>query len=256
MKYTKLLESLGLNKNEANLYLTSLQLGSSTAIQLAQKLGTTRQMVYILLPQLIGEGLLKEVVVGSKRLFQAVGPEVLNDRARYIANQIKEAVPILKTKEASNSALPILSVYENPISMREWYRRFMKEAQEGDQLFIWATNKTWLSADPDFLKEFLEFKKKKQIVDYIIAPDTEQSKEVAKQLKTQQPYSTYRFSPTWWHTDAEKWIWNDTVSYLTINENATNMIVIDSKPLAAIEYFNFQQIWQQLAGQKDVSSGK
>lgn len=246
MKYTKILQHIGLNKNEANLYLTSLQLGPSTAIQLGQKLGITRQMVYTLLPQLIEQGLIKEITIGSKRFFQAVSPEVLNDRVRDIAQQVKEIVPILKTKEATNSSLPILSVYENPISMREWYRRFMKEAQEGDQLFIWATNKTWFSADPDFLKEFLAFKKKKKIHDYIIAPDTHESREAAKGFAVNQPHSEYRFSTSWWHTDAEKWIWNDTVSYLTINENATNMIVIESKPLAAIEYFNFQQIWQKL----------
>lgn len=252
MKYAKLLQSIGLNKNEANLYLTSLQLGPASAIQLGQKLGITRQMVYTLLPQLIEQGLMKEVTVGSRRLFQAVGPEALNDRVKSIGEQVKEAVTILKTKEAANASLPMLSVYENPISMREWYRRFMKEAKAGDQLYIWATNKTWLSADPDFLKEFLAFKKKKSIKDFIIAPYTPESIEAAKRLKVDQPHSEYRFSPTWWQTNAEKWIWNDTVSYLTINENATNMIVIESKPLAAIEYFNFQQIWGSLAGQGKV----
>lgn len=250
MKYTHLLQSIGLNKNEANLYLTSLQLGPATAIQLAQKLGITRQMIYTLVPKVIEHGLMKELTIGGKRLFQAVSPEVLNDRARLIADQIKEIVPVLKTKEATNAALPILSVYENPISMREWYRRFMAEAKEGDQLYIWATNKTWFSADPDFLQEFLAFKKKMKIRDFIIAPDTEESRESALRFSDEQPYSEYRFTPNWWHTDAEKWIWNDTVSYLTINENATNMIVIESQPLAAIEYYSFQQIWQQLAAQK------
>lgn len=250
MRYTKLLESIGLNKNEANLYVTSLQLGPASAIQLSQKIGVTRQMVYTLVPQLVEQGMMKEVTIGGKRLFQAVGPEVLNDRIKHLSEQVKEAVAVLKTKEAINAALPMLSVYENPISMREWYRRFMKEAQEGDQLFIWATNKTWFGVDPDFLKEFLEFKKRYKIHDYIIAPNTPESHKAAESFKKDQPFSEYRYADSWWHTDAEKWIWNDTVSYLTINENATNMIVIESKPLVAIEYFNFQQIWGSLAGKR------
>ncbi|TSC65456.1 MAG: TrmB family transcriptional regulator [Candidatus Berkelbacteria bacterium Gr01-1014_85] len=246
MKYTKLLTLLGLNKNEADLYLISLQLGPSTAIQLAQKVGVTRQMIYTLLPQLIEQGLMKETAHSSKRLFQAIGPEVLNDRVKNIADQVKEAVPILKTREAANSSVPILSVYENPISMREWYRRFMNEAKEGDQLFIWATNKTWLSADPDFLEEFLAFKKKNKIKDYILAPNTPESRAQAEKLKEEQPYAEYRFTDSWWHTNAEKWLWKDSVSYLTINENATNLIVLESKALAEIEYYNFRQIWHQL----------
>lgn len=246
MKYTKLLISLGLNKNEADLYLTSLQLGPATAIQLAQKTGVTRQMIYTLLPQLAEQGLMKETMVGSRRLFQAVGPEALNDRVKHIAEQIKEVVPILKSKEATNASLPVLSVYENPISMREWYRQFMKEAKEGDQLFIWATNKTWLSADPDFLKEFLAFKKKHKVRDSIIVPNIPEAREAAQRLKKEQPYAEYRFTDSWWHTDAEKWLWKDSVSYLTINENATNLIVLESRALAEIEYYNFRQIWHQL----------
>ncbi len=246
MNHVKLLESIGLSQSEAKLYLANLRLGPASAIQLGQKVGITRQMVYTLLPQLLEKGLVKETTIGTKRLFEALGPEALEDRAGSILQQVKEAVPVLKTKQATNSSLPILSVYENPISMRQWYRRFMEEAKEGDQLFIWATNQTWLSADPDFLKEFLAFKKKNRIKDNIIAPNTPQSRAMAEKLKGEQPYAEYRFSDSWWHTDAEKWLWGDSISYLTINENATNLIVIESRSLAEIEYFNFRQIWQSL----------
>ncbi|HEY1075006.1 MAG TPA: helix-turn-helix domain-containing protein [Patescibacteria group bacterium] len=244
MDYAKLLTFIGFSETEAKLYLANLRLGPATAIQLSQKVGISRQMVYTLLPSLLEQGLIKETVVGSRRLFEALSPEVLQDRAADILTEVKKAVPVLKTKQATNNALPILSVYENPISMREWYRRFMEEAAEGDELWIWATNKTWLSVDPDFLEQFVAFKQRMGIKDRIIAPDTPESRLFSTKLG--QSHAQYRFTRTWWHTATEKWIWNNTVSYLTISENATNLIVLESKQLTELERFNFQQVWNSL----------
>jgi hypothetical protein len=44
---------------------------------------------------------------------------------------------------------------------------------------------------------------------------------------------------------AEKWVWKDQVCFLTIKDNATNMIVLESHELAEIERFDFAQIWQK-----------
>jgi sugar-specific transcriptional regulator TrmB len=244
MNFRSLLESIGLSASESAIYLAGLRLGPATAIQLAQKSDLTRQMVYTVIPSLIEKGLMKEVRISNKRYFQASNPEVLTDRAELLKNEIKKAVPLLKSKQATNNTLPLLSVYENPISMREWYRRFMEEATAEDELLIWATNTTWLNVDPDFLAGFIAFKNTHQIHDRIIAPDTPASRETAKIIH--QPYAEYRFARDTWDTPAEKWIWRDTISFLTINENATNLIVIESPQLAAIERFSFERLWKWL----------
>ena len=80
-KHDELLQSIGLHKNEANLYLTALKLGASSAIQLGQKTGVTRQMIYELLPSLITKGLIKQIEIGNKKLYQALSPEILEDKA-------------------------------------------------------------------------------------------------------------------------------------------------------------------------------
>jgi sugar-specific transcriptional regulator TrmB len=240
----KLLQSIGFSETESKLYLASLELGPGSIIQLAKRTGLSRQMIYLLVESLMQKGTMKEITMNGKHLFQAMSPDVLNDRVANISSLIKEAVPLLKSKEATNASLPMLSVYENPISMREWYRRFMKEAKKDDELLIWATNKTWYSVDPGFLQEFIKFKKRRGINDSIIAPDTKESRLFAKE--SGQSLRNYRFVNKWWMTNAEKWIWRNTVSFLTISENATNLIVIESEQLAAIEKFNFKKIWENL----------
>ncbi|MEI6477407.1 MAG: helix-turn-helix domain-containing protein [bacterium] len=244
-RYVTLLQSLGLSESEASLYLAGLSTGPATAIQLGKKIGMSRQMVYTLLDRLASQGLMKEITTDGKRLFQAIGPEALNDKARQIAKDIEEAVPLLKTREASNASLPTISVYENPISMREWYREFMNQATPGEELLVWATNTAWHSVDPEFLTTFIEFKKRVGTADRIIAPDTADSREFTRQ--NQQSNAQFRFSTDWWETDTEKWIWRDTICFLSIRENATNLIVVRSKQLAALERFGFEKAWLTLA---------
>ena len=80
--------------------------------------------------------------------------------------------------------------------------------------------------------------------DRIIAPDTAESRSFT--LENTQPNATFRYARDWWETDVEKWIWHDMVCYLTIRENATNLIVIRSEQLAALERFNFEKAWEGL----------
>lgn len=240
----KIIQQVGLTESEADLYIAGLRLGPATAIQLAKKISFSRQMVYTLLERLTIKGLVKEVNNGKQRLFQTIGPEVLNDRVKQIASEIETIVPLLKTQEASNISLPTITIYDNPLSMREWYRNFMAMARPGEELLIWATNQTWYQIDPEFLSTFIDFKRRIGTADRIIAPDTIPSHRFIK--NNPQPNAEFRFVADWWQTATEKWIWRDTLSYLTIRENATNLIVIKSEQLVALERFNFEATWQAL----------
>lgn len=242
--FVPLLQSLGLSHSEAKVYLAAIRLGPASAIQLARHSGLTRQMIYTLLPQLIEKSLIKEITFGSRRLFQALNVTALRDRAEMIVKEVKNALPLLKLEQATNRTLPTIQVYENPLSMREWYRRFMKEATPDDELLLWVTNKVWMSMDPDFLKRFITFKNSLQIHDKIIAPDTHESCAYAAQMN--QPYAEYRFMRQPWKSGAEKWIWRNTISYLTISENATNLITVESAALAELERAAFFAVWKTL----------
>jgi len=239
------LKDIGLTKSEAELYLANLEMGPATAIQLGERLGHTRQMIYNLLPTLLEKGVIKKTEVGGRRLYEAVNPEILVDRAQEITQRIKDIVPMLKTRRGEYSSIPKVTVYENPLAMREWYRRYMSEARKGDELLIWASGKhqDWYDIDREFYDNYLKFSDRKGVRSYVILPDTPESHDY--QRRVGKPGTKVKYVPDAWETLAEKWIWADQVCYLTIKDNATNMIVLESKELAEIERFDFAQIWQK-----------
>ena len=243
--YIKQLEQIGLSESEASIYIASLELGPSSIIKIGQKAELTRQMVYTLMPSLAEKGLIKEVVNGAKRHFEAISPDILADRVEKISGQINELIPALKSRQATNAAVPLITVYENPASMRDWYRHFMVEAKSGDDFLVWESG-SWYELDREFYQNFIDFKKIKKIKNLVIAPDNDKGRRMREELAGPESIIKMRLMADHWNAKSSKWIWNDEICYLTVRENATNMIVIKSADLAAIERFDFYKIWDQL----------
>ena len=111
------LEKLGLNKNEAKVYLGLLKKGQSVASELVKLLGVHRNIVYDNLEKLIEKGLVSYVVEGTKRKFIAEDPtaviEFLDQKSKRIDNEIdsaKKLVPEIRellevSKEKQDASL-------------------------------------------------------------------------------------------------------------------------------------------------------
>jgi len=243
-QYIKQLENIGLSESEASIYLASLTLGPASVIEIGQKASLTRQMVYNLIPGMIESGLLKEVRSGTKRLFEATGPDILKSRTKKISGEIDDLVPMLKSRQATNEAIPLITVYENPLAMRDWYENFMAEAKRGEEFLVWSAGKDWYNMDKRFMDRFLRVKEMKRMKNLVICKDNKEARELLKNINPQGTIK-YRFD-NGWDSNVDKWIWRDEVCVLTMRENATNMIVIKSADYAQLEKFNFYKIWEQL----------
>lgn len=245
----KKLQQIGLTESEAKLYLTSLNIGPASAINLGRKINVTRQMIYVLLPPLIEKGLIKQTRIGARQYYEAARPEILVDLVEKSKQTIVDLVPVLKTQQATNNAVPLITVYENPIAMREWYRHMLANTKRGEEMLIWSSGGDWIQMDEPFYQDYIA---KKNIIgndDKLIVKDTPEARAYHASIKV--PNGEWRFMKEDWHSNAELWIWNDEVCYQTLRENATNLIVIKSADLAAIERFNFYQIWNQLEPEKN-----
>ncbi len=244
-QYIEQLENIGLSESEASIYLASLALGPASVIEIGQKASLTRQMVYNLIPALAEQGLIKEVREGQKRHFEAVSPDVLKSRAKKISGEIDELVPELKTRQATNKAIPLITVYENPHAMREWYENFMNEAKRGEEFLVWSAGKDWYEMDKSFIDRFMRVKEQKRMKNLVICRDSKDSRELMGKISP-QGFIKCKYAKDAWSSNVDKWIWRDEVCILTMRANATNMIVIKSADYAELEKFDFYKIWNGL----------
>jgi HTH-type transcriptional regulator, sugar sensing transcriptional regulator len=93
---TKILEELGLTKNEVKVYLALLELGSTPAGPLVKKLSMHRAAVYNLLDLLLDKGIISYVTKHNIKHFEAHDPERLLEYIKLKKQQLDEKEKKLK----------------------------------------------------------------------------------------------------------------------------------------------------------------
>ncbi|OGY55677.1 MAG: hypothetical protein A2912_06205 [Candidatus Buchananbacteria bacterium RIFCSPLOWO2_01_FULL_40_23b] len=107
MDETNLLK-LGLNRNEAKVYVMLLQLGTASAGQLIKATEFHRNIVYDNLEKLADRGLVTFIIEGKKRLFRPAPPEMITqmfvkeqeelNQRKKVAETIKKEVEKITTQ--------------------------------------------------------------------------------------------------------------------------------------------------------------
>jgi len=75
------LQKVGLQENEAKIYLALVELGETTVIPLAKKSGLPRTTCYVVLDRMVKKGLASQVTNGAHTYFSAASPEKINEIA-------------------------------------------------------------------------------------------------------------------------------------------------------------------------------
>lgn len=239
------LSNLGLSRSQSGLYLELLKSGSASVSQTATALNTSRQAIYLLLPALVDRGLVKEVKQGKRSLYQALPPSQLFSLVDDLKARLEDVVPALTNILSVPAEVPLVTIYDTPLAMREWYRHFMDKVQEGDEFFLYDSGdmENWYKLDPDFYKTYMEKQVEKKVKLYCILPQTKKTEEFLKEVGWS--ISEYRFTSERFSQRVEQWIWRDEVCYQTVQGNKTNLIVIKSKELAEFSKKQFREIWDQ-----------
>jgi len=99
---TKILEDIGLSNAEIKVYLTLLELGTSTAGPILEKSGLQNSVVHMTLNKLIERGFVTFVKEGKRNHYQASDPKHIIDFINEKKERFQEILPelLLKQKQA------------------------------------------------------------------------------------------------------------------------------------------------------------
>ena len=90
------LQKLGLTRNESNVYLSLLELGSTTAGSIIKKTKLHRNIVYDNLDKLIEKGLVSFVIIKNTKYFETTSPKGLEDFIQKQKQKVLEKEQIMK----------------------------------------------------------------------------------------------------------------------------------------------------------------
>lgn len=96
---TSILEDLGLTHAEIKVYISLIELGSSSAGQILEKSKIQNSVMHRALNSLIEKGLISYILEGKKKIYQASNPENFHDFIEEKKKRFDELLPELKARQ-------------------------------------------------------------------------------------------------------------------------------------------------------------
>lgn len=135
MNLIEAVKNWGLNEKEAKVYLALLQLGMTTAYNVANKSGLKKPTTYVILEQLQGKGMVRKIPRAKKLLFEAESPQHIWQIVEERMLWAKRALPeLLAVKKEKNKKVGV-AYYEGINGFREIYYRLVKEMDKQAEIF-------------------------------------------------------------------------------------------------------------------------
>ena len=228
----KVLEDLGLTKNEVKIYLSLLDKGPSLAGFISQITGVHRRSVYDAVERLIKKGLIGYIKKNNRKYFEAVNPEKLLELVKEKEYNVIDVLPKLKEKFKFRQEKQETNFFKGKDGLKNIFEDQLKQKNE---ILI-------LGASPianKILKYYFHWfdirRKKENIKVKIIAfKDTDFSKV---------PLAEVRYLPKKYTNPAAFNIYSDKVAILLWSEEKPLAILIKNKDIAESYKKYFELMW-------------
>ncbi len=138
MQLDRLLSRLGFSRNEAKVYLATLESGPSSAQELAERSDLPRTTVYSVLDYLARRGIVSKTVRQGKTKFLADPPDKLLSIVTELRTQMEKALPQLEAMYNTSETKPKIYFYEGRGAIRKAFDDTL--AVKPSEILMWNTD--------------------------------------------------------------------------------------------------------------------
>lgn len=251
-----ILQKIGLSGKDAEVYLACLELGTQPASVIARKAGLKRPTTYLILENLVKQGLVSEYTGSNVKYFTSVPPEYL---LSFVEKKRRELTSHQRELE---EYLPQLQSLSNPYSLSPRVRFY-----EGMQGIECVMNDTLISKEalrcysimdawfvrPETKEYILWYGKQrvfnKKIPIRNICPDTPATRQYVEvdypEIGKPNSLSHFRWLPKDIQTFSNEInIYDNKVAIACLGKNELLGIIIESDPIASSQKSIFEAAWR------------
>ena len=242
------LERLGLNKNEAKVYLALLYKGQATAAELVKSVGVHRNIVYDNLEKLMDKGLVSSVT-DNKRIFIAQKPsaivEFLESKKASVDKEIdiaKNMIPDINKLLASHNTKQEVNLFRGIGGLK----KVLAECVQAKQSWcIGITNDSVRVLGETYWKNYNVKKKETKTNEKLLWNADYKNTVIVK-----NPRSEHRILPKELDQVTETLIWDNKVAIMTYSREPI-VILIENKEIFDMYRKHFDFLWK-LSKEKKV----
>lgn len=236
-----ILEDIGLSKSEIKVYVSLLELGTSSAGLILQKCGLQNSVTHRALNSLIEKGLISFIMEGKHKIYTATSPDFFYDFIEDKKQKFELILPELKKKQESAGMIGEATTYKGKRGVVEVYNRLLNSGGT----------------------EYLTFGGGKRVTYDVMGKDwwgLLHSKRIARKIPSRQvfdesirhfgnelnkrPLSNVRFLSQEFEQLTETAICGDLVAMVVFTENPYGLLIRD-KTVAVSYRKNFEILWEK-----------
>jgi len=231
----RILEHIGLTRNEAFVYVELLKTGSALARSIARITNMHRTSVYNCLQRLQKKGLVAVSNHDNKTFFEAVDPAKLLSLLKEREHRLSQIIPELKKlKDTTFYTKHEVQYFKGKQGLKSVYDEILNS---GKDYVGWGPEKKIESVLKYYFIHYIQARKEKKIHAKLIY--FEDSKGASY---TKNPLVQIRFLPQVFYTPTAHRVYGDTVAIILLGEDPL-CILIRNKSIAEGYKKHFNLLW-------------
>lgn len=228
------LEKIGLNLNEAKIYLALLELGQAQAGDISKKSQINRTTVYDSLERLIQNGLVTFVISANKKIFKPVAPKKLLNQIEEKENAVKEILPELESLFVQSKEKEETDIYKG----RKGIKSILDDILHSKEYVAFGSSGKFLEIMQHDFIIFQKRKKELKISSRIILSESSRKSETVK-----VSYAKFRFIADEFSAPTTTFVFRDRIAIIVWGETPVATL-IKSKEVAKSYNNYFELLWK------------
>ena len=236
------LKKFGLSEKESKVYLSCLELGETTANDIAKKSNLPRTLIYDILERLIAVGLISYNIKYNKKHFIAAEPQELLNMLKEKEKSIREILPLLQELNKSEGAKkPKVEIYEGKEGMKTVMNKILNS--QISEFVAYGSSRSSYEIIPAFMDDWHKQRIKKKIIMRILYNNTRQAREKVKKVKNSLKLTKYKFMPIELESPTATIVYDDRVILQSWTKDPFAVLIRD-KQMAENQKRYFEELWK------------
>ena len=228
------LQKIGLNNNEAKIYLVLLRLGSAQAGKISKATQINRTTIYDTLERLIEKGLVVFTISANRKVFKPISPNRLLNQIKEKEETFKEILPELNDLFRKSNEKEESSIYKG----RKGIKSILNDILNYKEYFAFGSSGKFLEIMEHDFELFQRQKKKLRINAKIILTFSDRK---TKQVKI--AYGKFKFIPDKYDSPTTTFIYGNNVVIIIWGE-VPIAVLIESKEVSKSYKNYFELLWK------------
>lgn len=240
---TKILERLGLRRQEIAIYMVLLEHGPMQISDICTETNLYRPMVYKYLPKLVERQIVTVMKRGKRKVYSIESPEKLLSVVKMLENSVQLAIPEMRAMFESSQNRPIIHFYEGKEGIIYVYEDVIRTLKKGDMFYRYASG----SAEKKSLrstympKNYRKIRDEKQLERFVI---TNRANAGTKQKRMERAMKIVPEKYGLFDYDITQIVYANKMAL--IDYNTETAIVIENEVLAKFQAKIFKIIFDLL----------